>query len=163
MTKPLRVVDLTNGWAGPLGTCLLGDFGAEVIKVESPSHMDWWRGAGLQGTTDGSKPYEQSPTFNTVNRNKYGIALELTHPRGRALFKELIRVSDVLVANYPLRSLRKLGIDYQALSAVNPRLVMLTLPAFGNNGPDSEYVGFGCTTEAMAGITGVSGYEDGQP
>lgn len=163
MTKLLRIVDLTNGWAGPLGTCLLGDFGAEVIKVESPSHMDWWRGAGLQGTTDGPKLYEQSPTFNTVNRNKYGIALELTHPRGRALFKELIRVSDVLVANYPLRSLRKLGIDYQALSAVNPRLVMVTLPAFGGSGPDSEYVGFGCTTEALAGITGVSGYEDGPP
>jgi crotonobetainyl-CoA:carnitine CoA-transferase CaiB-like acyl-CoA transferase len=163
MTKPLRIVDLTNGWAGPLGTCLLADFGAEVIKVESPSHMDWWRGAGLQGTTDGPKLYEQSPTFNTVNRNKYGIALELTHPRGRALFKKLIRVSDVLVANYPLRSLRKLGIDYQALSAVNPRLVMLTLPAFGGSGPDSEYVGFGCTTEALAGITGVSGYEDGPP
>jgi crotonobetainyl-CoA:carnitine CoA-transferase CaiB-like acyl-CoA transferase len=125
--------------------------------------MDWWRGAGLQGTTDGSKPYEQSPTFNTVNRNKYGIALELTHPRGRELFRELVGISDVLVANYPLRSLRKLGIDYQALSVVNPHLVMVTLPAFGNNGPDSEYVGFGCTTEAMAGITGVSGYEDGQP
>jgi crotonobetainyl-CoA:carnitine CoA-transferase CaiB-like acyl-CoA transferase len=163
MTKPLRVVDLTNGWAGPLATCLLADFGAEVIKVESPSHMDWWRGAGLQGTTDGPKLYEQSPTFNTVNRNKYGIALELTHPRGRALFRELVRVSDILVANYPPRILRKLGIDYQALSAVNPQLVMLTLPAFGNNGPESEYVGFGCTTEAMAGITGVSGYEDGPP
>jgi crotonobetainyl-CoA:carnitine CoA-transferase CaiB-like acyl-CoA transferase len=163
MTKPLRVVDLTNGWAGPLSTCLLGDFGAEVIKVESPSHMDWWRGAGLQGTTDGAKLYEQSPTFNTVNRNKYGIALELTHPRGRELFRELVRISDVLIANYPLRSLRKLGIDYQALSAVNPRLVMVTLPAFGGSGPDSEYVGFGCTTEAMAGITGVSGYEDGPP
>ena len=163
MTKPLRVVDLTNGWAGPLSTCLLGDFGAEVIKVESPSHMDWWRGAGLPPTTDGSKPYEQSPTFNTVNRNKYGIALELTHPRGRALFRELVRISDVLIANYPLRTLRKLGIDYQALSQVNPRLVMVTLPAFGNNGPDSEYVGFGPTTEAMAGIAGVSGYEDGQP
>jgi crotonobetainyl-CoA:carnitine CoA-transferase CaiB-like acyl-CoA transferase len=146
-----------------MATCLLGDFGAEVIKVESPSHMDWWRGAGLQGTADGPKLYEQSPTFNTVNRNKYGIALELTHPRGRALFKELIRVSDLLVANYPPRILRKLGIDYQALSVVNPCLVMVTLPAFGNTGPDSEYVGFGCTTEAMAGITGVSGYEDGQP
>ena len=120
MKKPLRVVDLTNGWAGPLGTCLLADFGAEVIKVESPSHMDWWRGAGLQGTADGPKLYEQSPTFNTVNSNKYGIALELTHPRGRELFRELIRVSDVLVANYPLRSLRKLGIDFQVLSAVNP-------------------------------------------
>ena len=163
MTKLLRVVDLTNGWAGPMATCLLGDFSTEVIKVESPSHMDWWRGAGLQGPTDGAKPYEQSPTFNTVNRNKYGIALELTHPRGRALFKELVRVSDILVANYPPRILRKLGIDYQALSAVNPHLVMVTLPAFGNNGPESEYVGFGCTTEAMAGITGVSGYEDGQP
>src|SRR5215510_8493120 len=163
MTKPLRVVDLTNGWAGPLSTCLLGDFGAEVIKVESPSHMDWWRGAGLQGTTDGTKLYEQSPTFNTVNRNKYGIALELTHPRGRELFRELVRISDVLVANYPLRSLRKLGIDFQVLSEVNPRLVMVTLPAFGGSGPDSEYVGFGCTTEAMAGITGVSGYTDGPP
>ncbi|HXG18637.1 MAG TPA: CoA transferase [Methylomirabilota bacterium] len=163
MSKPLRVVDLTNGWAGPLSTCLLGDFGAEVIKVESPSHMDWWRGAGLQGTANGPKLYEQSPTFNTVNRNKIGIALELTHPRGRELFRELVRVSDVLVANYPLRSLRKLGIDFQALSAVNPNLVMVTLPAFGGSGPDSEYVGFGCTTEALAGITGVSGYEDGPP
>ena len=163
MTKPLRIVDLTNGWAGPMATCLLGDFAAEVIKVESPSHMDWWRGAGLQGTTNGAKLYEQSPTFNTVNRNKYGIALELTHPRGRELFKELIRVSDVLVANYPPRILRKLGIDYQVLSAVNPQLVMVTLPAFGNWGPESEYVGFGCTTEAMAGITGVSGYENGPP
>ena len=163
MTKPLRVVDLTNGWAGPLATCLLADFGAEVIKVESPSHMDWWRGAGLQGNFDGAKLYEQSPTFNTVNRNKYGIALELTHTRGRTLFKDLIAISDLLVANYPPRILRKLGIDYQVLSAVNPRLVMVTLPAFGNNGPDSEYVGFGCTTEAMAGITGVSGYVDGPP
>ena len=163
MTKPLRIVDLTNGWAGPMATCLLGDFAAEVIKVESPSHMDWWRGAGLQGTTNGAKLYEQSPTFNTVNRNKYGIALELTHPRGRELFRELIRVSDVLVANYPPRILRKLGIDYQVLSAVNPQLVMVTLPAFGNWGPESEYVGFGCTTEAMAGITGVSGYENGPP
>lgn len=161
--KRLRVVDLTNGWAGPLATCLLGDFGAEVIKVESPSHMDWWRGAGLQGTVEGPKLYEQSPTFNTVNRNKYGIALELTHPRGRALFKELIRVSDLLVANYPPRILHKLGVDYQALAAVNPRLVMVTLPAFGNSGPECEYVGFGCTTEAMAGITWVSGYEDGPP
>ena len=163
MSKPLRIVDLTNGWAGPLGTCLMADFGAEVIKVESPSHMDWWRGAGLQGTADGPKLYEASPTFNTVNRNKYGIALELTHPRGRELFHELVRVSDVLVANYPLRSLRKLGIDFQTLSAVNPKLVMVTLPAFGGSGPDSEYVGFGCTTEAMAGITGVSGYADGPP
>lgn len=163
MTKPLRIVDLTNGWAGPLATCLLGDFGAEVIKVESPSHMDWWRGAGLQGSDDGPKLYEQSPTFNTVNRNKIGIALELTHPRGRELFKELIRASDVLVANYPPRILRKLGIDFAALSAVNPRLVMVTLPAFGNTGPESEYVGFGCTTEAMAGITGVTGYEGGPP
>ncbi len=163
MTKPLRIVDLTNGWAGPMATCLLGDFGAEVIKVESPSHMDWWRGSGLQGSPDGPKLYEQSPTFNTVNRNKIGIALELTHPRGRELFKELIRVSDVLVANYPPRILRKLEIDFDALSAVNPKLVMVTLPAFGNTGPESEYVGFGCTTEAMAGITGVSGYAGGPP
>ena len=163
MTKPLRVVDLTNGWAGPMATCLLADFGAEVIKVESPSHMDWWRGAAPEVTEDGGKPYEQSPTFNTVNRNKYGIALELTHPRGRELFRELVRVSDVLVANYPPRSLRKLGIDFDALQAVNPRLVMVTLPAFGNSGPESEYLGFGTTTEAMAGITGVSGYEDGPP
>ncbi len=163
MTKPLRVVDLTNGWAGPLATCLLGDFGAEVIKVESPSHMDWWRGANLQLSENGPKLYEQSPTFNTVNRNKYGIALELTHPRGRELFKELIRVSDLLVVNYPPRILRKLGIDYEVLKTVNPKLVMVVLPAYGLSGPDSEYVGFGTTTEAMAGITGVSGYEDGPP
>ena len=163
MTKPLRIVDLTNGWAGPMATCLLGDFGAQVIKVESPSHMDWWRGSGLQGSVDGPKLYEQSPTFNTVNRNKVGIALELTHPRGRELFRELVRASDVLVANYPPRILRKLGIDFEALSGLNPRLVMVTLPAFGNTGPESEYVGFGCTTEAMAGITGVSGYEGGPP
>lgn len=163
MTTPLRIVDLTNGWAGPMATCLLGDFGAQVIKVESPSHMDWWRGAGLRGSVDGSKLYEQSPTFNTVNRNKMGIALELTHPRGRELFRELIRVSDVLVANYPPRILQKLGIDFAALSAVNSHLVMVTLPAFGNTGPESEYVGFGCTTEAMAGITGVSGYTGGPP
>ncbi len=163
MTQPLRVVDLTNGWAGPLATCLLADFGAEVIKVESPSHMDWWRGAAPEVTEDGGRPYEQSPTFNTVNRNKYGIALELTHPRGRELFRELVRISDVLVANYPPRSLRKLGIEFDRLKEVNPQLVMVTLPAFGNSGPESEYLGFGTTTEAMAGITGVSGYEDGPP
>jgi crotonobetainyl-CoA:carnitine CoA-transferase CaiB-like acyl-CoA transferase len=163
MTKPLRVVDLTNGWAGPLATCLLADFGAEVIKVESPSHMDWWRGANLQLSEDGPKLYEQSPTFNTVNRNKYGIALELTHPRGREIFRELVQVSDLLVVNYPPRILRKLGIDYEMLKTVNPRLVMVVLPAFGRSGPESEYVGFGTTTEAMAGITGVSGYENGPP
>lgn len=163
MAKPLRVVDLTNGWAGPMATCLLADFGAEVIKVESPSHMDWWRGAAPAIGKDAGKPYEQSPTFNTVNRNKLGIALELTHPHGRRLFYDLVGVSDVLIANYPPRSLRKLAVDFDALKIANPGLVMVTLPAFGNTGPESEYVGFGTTTEAMAGITGVTGYADGPP
>jgi crotonobetainyl-CoA:carnitine CoA-transferase CaiB-like acyl-CoA transferase len=162
----VRIVDLTMGWAGPLATMLFADFGAEVIKIEGPAHIDWWRKGSASRpsvTMDyQSRMWERSPLFNGVNRNKRGICLDLTSEQGRALLLRLVEVSDVLVESFAPRVLRGWGCDYQALSRRNPRLIMMSLPAVGAVGPWSSYVGYASNTEALSGMTSLCG-DDGGP
>ena len=102
-----------------------------MIKVESCERFDWWRGWEATEEWIALNAAEQSAAFNTVNRNKLDVTLDLTSPDGNALLKRLVAIADVVVENYSSGVLPKLGLDYAALKAVNPQLVMLSMPAFG--------------------------------
>ena len=135
----IRVVDLSMGWAGPLATRHLADMGAEVIKVESCAHFDWWRGWEATPEWIAANNAEKSVAFNMVNRNKLDITLDFTSAQGSDLLKQLVAISDVVVENYSSEVLPKLGLDYAALAAVNPEIVMISMPAFGTTGPWQSY------------------------
>jgi len=159
----VRVVDLSMGWAGPLVGFNLASFGADVIKVESHTHFDWWRGSRPPGDDPSQKLFEHSHVFNTTNRGKRGITLNLATPRGRDLALRLISTADVLLENYGAGVLEKLGLTYDILSAANPRLIMLRQPGFGSSGPEALYHAFGNTIEGMSGLTSLMGYPGGPP
>jgi len=168
----LRVVDLTMWFAGPMGSRLLADMGAEVIKIESLGHIDPWRGAPVVTpdllermphlrTTD--KPYNLAAGFNLQNRNKYGITLDLRTERGKEVFKRLVAISDVVLENYSPRVMDSLGIDYPVLREINPRIIMMSLPALGRTGPDRDYIAFGQTIDCMSGMAYLTGYPGEEP
>jgi crotonobetainyl-CoA:carnitine CoA-transferase CaiB-like acyl-CoA transferase len=159
----LRVVDLSMGWAGPLIGHVLAALGADVIKIESHTHFDWWRGSRPPGDDPGLALHERSHVFNAVNRGKRGITLDLARPRGRDLALALIDGADVVIENFAAGVVERLGLDWPTLSARNPRLVMVRQPAFGSTGPESGYLAFGNTIEGMSGLTSLVGYEDGPP
>lgn len=159
----LRVADLSMGWAGPMVGMLLASFGADVIKIESHTHFDWWRGSRPPGDDLSLALWERSHVFNGVNRGKRGLTLNLHTPRGNELARQLIGTADVVIENFGAGVLEKLGLTYETLSAGNPRLVMLRQPGFGSTGPEASYLAFGNTIEGMSGLTSLMGYEDGPP
>ena len=163
LLRGLRVVDLTVGWAGPLAARFLADHGAEVIKVESCKHWDFWRGWELTPETAKNFDHEKNRAFNMVNRNKRDITLELDDPRGNELFRELIAVSDVLIENNAASVMPKLGLEYQRLAEINPRLVMLSMPPFGAGGPWHGYRAFGSTVEQASGLPHLNGNAQDPP
>ena len=158
----IRVVDLTMVWAGPFGTRLLGDYGAEVIKVESPKQWDMIRSLGLIPRTT-PKWYNRSGYFNHNNRNKYSLALELRNPLGRQTLLDLCAVSDVIVENYRSDVMDNLGLSYAEVKAVNPKIIYVSMPGHGKTGPESGYVSYGSNVEQLAGLVSISGYEGGEP
>lgn len=157
LLRGIRVVDLSMGWAGPLAARHLADMGAEVIKVEACNHFDWWRGWEATPETLRERVVEKSPAFNTVNRNKLGITLDLAKPRGAELLKRLVAISDVVLENYSGAVLEKLGLDATVLQQVNPRLVMLSMPPFGAGGPYHHYRAYGSTVEQASGLPLLQG------
>ena len=159
----LRILDLSMGWAGPLCTRQLGDLGAEIIKVEACQYPDWWRGVDPRPAFFAERRYEQDVRFGILNRNKAGITLDLTRPEGVALLKRLVRDVDAVVENYSREVLPKLGLDYAALSAEKPDLVMLSMPAFGLEGPWRYARAYGSTLEHASGLPSVSGAADWPP
>jgi crotonobetainyl-CoA:carnitine CoA-transferase CaiB-like acyl-CoA transferase len=156
----LRVLDISMGWAGPLVGQMFAEMGAEVIKVEDTHHFDWWRGS-LSMAPPEMKPIERAAVFNTANRGKRGVTLDLASARGIEILKRLIEVSDILVENFSPGVMDRLGLSYEAVSAINPRLIMISMPSFGSDGPECNARGYGNTVEAMAGVTGLTGYHDG--
>jgi crotonobetainyl-CoA:carnitine CoA-transferase CaiB-like acyl-CoA transferase len=145
--KGIRVVDLTRVWAGPLGTRILGDFGAEVIKVSDP-RLPADRIGGIYGK---------------LNRNKSSIGLRLDMEVGRRIFLELVSVSDVVVENFRPRVMRNLNLGYDVMRAANPSIVMCSMPGYGAEGPYAEFPAFGSTAEAMSGIISMLGYTPDRP
>ena len=129
MLSGVRIVDLTQILAGPYGSILLADLGAEVIKIEEPQKGDPTRQLG--------PPFVggESGYFLSINRNKRSMALDLRRARGRRVLYDLIRVSDVLFNNFRPGTMEKLGCDHQSLRNVNPRLIYCSLTGFGETGP----------------------------
>ncbi|MDA1257444.1 MAG: CoA transferase [Chloroflexi bacterium] len=163
LLRGLRVIDLTMGWAGPLCARHLGDVGAEVIKVESRQYFDWWRDWDVSPERIAERLYEKAPNFNVMNRNKRGVTLDLTDPRGKELLKQLVAVSDVVVENYSAGVLPKLGLDEPVMRKANPELVMLSMPPFGAGGPWHMYRAYGSTVEQASGLPHLQGRPDDPP
>jgi crotonobetainyl-CoA:carnitine CoA-transferase CaiB-like acyl-CoA transferase len=153
----LLVVDFTRVIAGPACTQTLADFGAEVIKIENPEGGDDTRSyehADLAG---------ESAAFVTLNRNKRGIALDLTNPAARDVARELISRADVVVENFSGGVMERFGLDYAAVSATNPRLVYCSISAYGRQGPFATRPGFDPITQAESGFMSLNGFPDGPP
>ncbi|WER48148.1 CoA transferase [Cupriavidus sp. WKF15] len=159
----IRVVDLTMGWAGPLASRTLADFGAEIIKVESTGYPDWWRGANFTEEFYRDRLYEKNSNFHLMNRNKFGITLDLTRPEGKQLLLDVVARADAVIENYSAEVLPKLGLDYEALRAVNERLVMVSMPAFGLGNAWSNTRAYGGTLEQASGLPLHTGHPDGPP
>ena len=158
----VRVLDLTMAWAGPYGTRLLADMGAEVIKIESVDNWDVLRALNGQ-RPDVDRVWDKSGYFNGLNRNKYGCALDLAKPAGRDLFLRLTEISDVVIDNFRAEVMDNFGLAYDTLSAVNDRIIAVSMPGHGKTGPERDFVTYGTTIEALSGLAHLSGYEGGPP
>jgi crotonobetainyl-CoA:carnitine CoA-transferase CaiB-like acyl-CoA transferase len=150
------VLDLATLFAGPLAATLLGDFGADVVKVEHPSKPDPSRGHGP--AKDGVGLW-----WKLLGRNKRNITLDLSAPRGRDTLLRLARDADVVVENFRPGTLERWGLGWAALSAANPRLVLARVTGFGQVGPYARRPGFGTLAEAMSGFAAVTGEPDAPP
>ena len=159
--KKIRVLDLSMGWAGPLAGQMLAEMGAEVIKVEDTHYFDWWRGSLSMGPPE-AQPIERAATFNTANRGKLGVTLDLLNPRGIELVKRIVAHADILIENYSPGVMERFGLTYEILAPINPRLIMISMPSFGYGGPETFSRGYGNTVEAMAGVTGLARYHDSE-
>ncbi len=158
----IRVIDSTNSWAGPFTTQIMANWGAQVIKVESIQYMDTWRASGNLG--DNRDAYwERSPLWNSVNTDKLGITLNLNDDRAKKIFLELVKISDIVAENFTPRVMKNFGLDYPALKAVNPGIIMISLPAHGSTGPWKDTGGYAASIEQTAGIPMLTGFPEGLP
>jgi len=155
----IRVLDLTLWLLGPLATAMLADMGADVVKIEAPTRQDPARRPGVTGQLTG----EPSPFFETLNRHKRSLLLDLKTPRGREVLYRLVRKADVLVQNYRPGVAERLGVDYQTLAAINPRLIYAYGTGYGRRGPDAGLPALDLCLQARGGIMGVTGDADGPP
>ena len=158
----VRILDLSKVWAGPYGTRLLGDMGAEVIKVEAPGAWDMLRSLTLLGR-DTERVYNKSAYFNHYNRNKYGCAIDFGHAKGHELALQLVAISDVVIENYRADVLERLDLTYDTMRSVNEAIILVSMPSHGSWGPDAHRVAYGTHVEQLAGLVSLSGYEDGPP
>ena len=154
----VRVVDLTQALAGPYCTMLLGDMGADVIKIETPGSGDQSRGWGppfIEG---------ESAYFLSINRNKRSLTLDIKSAEGRAVLHKLIAKADVFVCNIPKESSRRrAGVDIETLQALNPRLIYCQISGYGSNGPYAERPGYDLIAQGEAGLMSVTGEPEGEP
>lgn len=152
----VTILDLTCVLSGPFGTSWLSDMGAEVIKVENPNGGDYTRQAGP--FVNGYSNY-----FATVNRNKKTITLNLKDPKGKEMFLELVKQVDVVTENFKPGTMEKLGVGYDVLKKINPRLVFASISGYGQTGPYSHRPGYDVVSQAMGGIMSYTGFPENGP
>ena len=164
LLQGIRILDLTYYIAGPVGTQVLADLGAETIKVEGPFASTRTR-VDETPENGGSRPrvVVAYTGFNFLNRNKRSMVLNLATDEGKQVFRDLVRISDLIVENYSLRVMRNFGFEYPALREINPGIIVISMPGYGREGPYREYASWGETIESTAGLTQMTGYEDGPP
>ena len=155
----IRILEVTANWAGPLAGRHLADLGAEHIKVE-PSDRLMSRRDHYAGDQPVRYFYNRSAYFNKLNRNKYGVTLHLSSPRGRELFLRMVKEADVVLENNSPRVMRNFDLEYPVMKEVNPKIIMLSISGFGHDGPHRDYVAYGANIEASCGLAAVTGYAD---
>lgn len=174
----IRVLDMTVVWAGPYATCILGDLGAEIVRVDNPAIFpSATRGAlarppkelvadiggifgGYPDADPGDRPWNRIALFNAHARNKKSITLDLRKEAGREAFLRLAAQCDLMLENNSVDLLEKLGIDWETLHERNPRLILIRMPSVGLRGPYRDYLGFGVNFEGLCGLTAIRGYDD---
>ncbi|NLL80742.1 MAG: CoA transferase, partial [Tissierellia bacterium] len=151
----IKVLDLTRVLAGPYATMILADLGAEIIKIEMPNTGDDSRGFG---------PYvgEESAYFMSINRNKKSMTLNLKSEKGKEIFIELIKEVDVVVENFRPGTMEKLGLGYEYLNTINPKLIYAAISGYGHTGPYSQRAAYDAVVQAMGGIMSITGQEGGK-
>src|SRR5215510_10302551 len=167
MTGPLahvRVLDLSRIMAGPWASQVLADLGADVIKVERPVFGDDTRAWGPPFLKDKSgADTRESGYYLSVNRGKRSIALDLDQPEGQKVARALAQRSDILIENFKVGTLKRFGLDYESLAAINPRLVYCSITGFGQTGPKREAPAYDFMVQAMGGLMSVTGEADDKP
>ena len=160
----IRVLDLTRVLAGPWATQLLSDFGADVIKVEEPRAGDDTRAWGPPWLRDrDGTPTRESAYYLSANRGKRSVTLDLAHPQGARLARELALGSDVLIENFRVGGLAKFGLGYAELAALHPRLIYCAISGFGQDGPEAARPGYDAMIQGMGGLMSITGIADGEP
>ncbi|MCO5183184.1 MAG: CoA transferase [Anaerolineae bacterium] len=153
----IRIIDLSRVLAGPYCTQLLADFGADVIKIEQPGSGD--------GTRQWGPPWigDQSAYFLSTNRNKRSVTLDLKSPTGRSVLLQLVDSADIVIENFKVGVVDKLGIDYVTLSTRNPRLIYCSISGYGQTGPYRDMPGYDAVIQAQGGLMSITGPADGDP
>jgi crotonobetainyl-CoA:carnitine CoA-transferase CaiB-like acyl-CoA transferase len=152
----VRILDLSRMLAGPYGSMLLGDLGAEIIKIEEPAG-DFTR-TPAQYHMGGIGAY-----FLAINRNKKSVVIDLTTPQGQEVFHDLVKISDVVFDNLRPAALKKVGADYETLKGINPKIISCSVSGFGQDGPDRDLPAYDLTIQARGGAMGITGEKDGAP
>ena len=160
----IRVLDLTRALAGPYCTMMLGDLGADVIKVERPGRGDESRGWGPPFVGEPYDPYPgESAYFIAANRNKRSVTVNLKNPEGQDIVRRLAEVSDVLIENFRTGALDRMGLGYDDLRVLNLRLVYCSISGYGRTGPYANRPGYDFIIQAEGGLMGITGPEEGPP
>ena len=157
----IRVLDLGRMMAGPYCGKLLAMMGAEVIKIENEARFDTTR--ILPPVVEGHAGKNGSVSYNTLNTDKQSLLIDLSHPTGKELFLDLVRLSDVVLENFSPRVMPKLGLHYEALRAVRPDIILASLSGFGATGPEKDYMSYATVIEGLSGITALNTFADGDP
>jgi crotonobetainyl-CoA:carnitine CoA-transferase CaiB-like acyl-CoA transferase len=160
----IRVLDLSRVLAGPWAGQLLGDLGADVIKIERPGAGDDTRGWGPPFLKDAAgQDTRDAAYFLCANRNKQSVTIDFMRPEGQALITALAQDSDILIENFKRGGLAAYGLDYATLSAVNPRLIYCSITGFGQTGPYADRAGYDFLIQGMGGLMSITGRRDGEP
>jgi crotonobetainyl-CoA:carnitine CoA-transferase CaiB-like acyl-CoA transferase len=160
----LKVIDMTRVIAGPYSGQVMGDLGADVIKVERPGEGDDCRRVGPPWFREPQDDVlGESTYFQSVNRNKRSLAIDFQKPEGQAILQRLIAGADILIENYRTGTLARYGLGYADLKAINPRLIYCSITGFGQTGPYSDRSGYDFLIQGMGGLMSVTGYPDGEP
>lgn len=169
MTLPLeglRVIDTSSVFAMPYTASMLADLGAEVIKIEALQRLDQTRGSAWgvwPENKGGDRPWDQGGPFSNLNRGKRSLILDMSREEGREIFRDLVRISDIVVENYTARVMRGWGLDYPKLRELRPDIIHVSNTGYGHNSPWESYPVQGTALEPMTGITHFSGYLGDRP
>jgi crotonobetainyl-CoA:carnitine CoA-transferase CaiB-like acyl-CoA transferase len=159
----IRVLDLSRVLSGPWAAQILGDFGADVIKIERPGTGDDLRDQGARLKDTAGNDTQERSTFLSTNRAKRSVTIDMAKPEGQALIRRLACEADVVIENFKTGDLKRYGLDQASLRALNPRLVYCSITGFGQSGPYSQIPGYDLLFQAMGGVMALTGVPEGQP